>query len=208
MTSKEKQKPVKKISTINKAIEDTAEKINKELFGGTIAPYVLTIQTQGRKKNTAGWAYTWNNWSSKKGAGYQELNICAEYLSDAYVVYEILVHELVHIWNAQNNINDCSSNQYHNLKFKSKSEEVGLEVTKGQRGWAYTKVAKGGVAEKLYKKLKLKKDTFSIARAVIPSKAKAPTKNKKWNCGCTNVRCAVKLVAVCGECGNQFQRVA
>ena len=208
MSPKEKQKPIKKISEINKTIEDVAEKINKELFNGEIAPYVLTIQTQGRKKGTMGWAYTGNNWSAKKGSGYQELNICAEYLMDAFQVYDILVHELVHIWNSQNDIKDCSGNQYHNLKFKSKAEEVGLIVEKGRRGWAYTKVKEGGVADKLYKKLKLKADTFSIARDATSAKRKAPTKMKKWTCGCTNVRCAVDLIAVCQNCFNEFENVA
>ncbi len=208
MSPKEKQKPIKKISEINKTIEDVAEKINKELFNGEIAPYVLTIQTQGRKKGTMGWAYTGNNWSAKKGSGYQELNICAEYLMDAFQVYDTLVHELVHIWNAQNDIKDCSGNGYHNLKFKSKAEEVGLIVEKGRRGWANTRVEEDGVADKLYKKLKLKADTFNISRNADSTKKKAPTKMKKWTCGCTNVRCAVDLIAVCQNCFNEFENVA
>ena len=59
------------------------------------------------------------------------------------------------------------------------------------------------------KKLKLKKDIFSVSRMKMGSgKAKAETKMKKWDCGCTIVRCAVDLVAVCQECDNEFERAS
>ena len=205
--------PIKNLSEVQKTLEVVAEKINKALFKGEITPYIITIQTQGRRKNTVGWASIESYWmkkGSKGKVGYQELNICAEYLSDTEGVYETLVHELVHIWNAQNNIRDFSKSGVHNKKFKSKAEEVGLKVEKlDSKGWAYTSLEKNGVAEKLLKKLKLKKDIFTVSRMKMGSgKAKAEPKMKKWECGCTIVRCAVDLVAVCQECDNEFERAS
>jgi hypothetical protein len=200
--------PIKKISEVQKTLESVADKINAKLFGGTITPYVITIQTKGRK-NAKGWASTGSYWATnnkKKRVGYQEVNICAEFLSDADGVYETLVHELCHIWNAQNDIKDCSKSGVHNKKFKSKAESVGLKVEKlDSKGWAYTSLEKNGVAEKLLKSLKLKKDIFTIARLEFGTIAKAKTKMLKWECGCTIVRCAVNLVAVCQECDNEFE---
>jgi hypothetical protein len=41
----------------------------------------------------------------------------------------------------------------------------------------------------------------------MPTKTAAPkvNKQKKWTCGCTNVRCAVELDATCNKCGNHFK---
>jgi hypothetical protein len=194
------------LSQTKKAIEVLGEKINKTLFNGEVEPWVTTIQPQGRK-SCIGWATIDKRWSSKdkKKIEYRELNICAEYLHQPEVVFECVVHELVHLWNAGKNIKDCSKSGVHNKKFKVKAEEAGLTVEHSDKhGHAHTNIAKKGPAEKLLKSLKNLKKDFPVSRKLITEKAKAKTKNLKWSCDCTNVRCATELVATCGECGEEF----
>jgi hypothetical protein len=195
------------LSQTKKAIEVLGEKINKTLFNNEIEPWVTTIQPQGRR-NCIGWATVDKRWSSKenKKVAFRELNICAEYLHKPEVVYECVVHELVHLWNAGKGIKDCSKSGVHNKKFKVKAEEAGLTVEHSdQHGHAHTAIAKKGPAEKLLKSIKNLKKDFPVSRATVSKKAKSPTKMKKWSCGCTNVRCAVELYATCQECYNEFE---
>ena len=92
-----KNNPNFQLSQTKKAIEVLGEKINKTLFNGEVEPYLTTIQPQGRK-NCIGWATVDKRWSSKdkKKIEYRELNICAEYLHQPEVIFECIIHELVH----------------------------------------------------------------------------------------------------------------
>jgi hypothetical protein len=51
--------------------------------------------------------------------------------------------------------------------------------------------------------------TLEVEELVVPmpTKTAAPkvNKQKKWTCGCINVRCAVELDATCNKCGNHFE---
>ena len=80
-----------------------------------------------------------------------------------------------------------------------------MHVEQGKRGWAYTSIEKGGIAEKALNKIDINRDVFIYQRKEQGSKVKAPTKMKKWSCGCTNVRCAVELDAYCKKCVNYFE---
>lgn len=50
----------------------------------------------------------------------------------------------------------------------------------------------------------IKKEVFSAVRDKQQA-VKKGSRMKKWTCGCTIVRCAVALRAVCEKCGNRFQ---
>ena len=100
---------------------------------------VITIQSKGRR-SAYGWFWdcTWKN-----GADDQlrpEINIAAEYLSrSASNIMETLIHELAHMINAKRGAKDCNAAQYHNKKFKSTAEELGLTCEKmGAYGYAKT----------------------------------------------------------------------
>lgn len=52
------------------------------------------------------------------------------------------VHEMVHMFNWQRGVIDCTSNQYHNQDFVAVATKCGLYVGKhGTRGWAITSLA-------------------------------------------------------------------
>ncbi len=164
---------------------------------------LILIQTTGRKS-----AYGWmapNHWRNGKKKTLHEITITAEYLNRGTAdIGETMLHEMAHWANLVQGIKDCSKGQYHNAKFKAAAEAVGLIVTKHRsRGWATTELGPEG--KRHIRKLKLKKSAFAFARRQFHG-AKAPTRMKKWTCGCTIVRCATELNAVCGTCTEYFER--
>ena len=201
-------KPLQKMSVIQIEIEKELEQFNTILFNGKLENVLITLQTKGRG-NFAGWCWSekWLSYDSytKKESSHTEINISAEYLTEGYeTIMEVLIHEMAHAINSQNGIKDCSKTQYHNKHFKASAELAGLHVKQGKKGWAYTSILKGGIAEKALKDINIDRDVFIYQRKEQGSKVKAPTKMKKWSCGCTNVRCAVELSAECQDCGNEF----
>ena len=199
-----KDKPLQKMSAIQIEIEKALEQFNTILFDGELENILITLQTKGRK-NAAGWHWA-GKWAGSENS-HTEINISAEYLTAGYEsIMEVLIHEMVHAKNKQDEKPDCSKTQYHNKVFKNTAESVGLHVEKYKnRGWARTSIEKGGVAEKALEAIDINRDVFIYQRKEQGSKIKAPTKMKKWSCGCTNVRCAVELLAECQDCGNEFK---
>ena len=179
-----KDKPLQKMSVIQIEIEKALEQFNTILFDGKLENVLITLQTKGRG-NFAGWCWA-EKWVSKENS-HTEINISAECLTAGYApLMEVLIHEMAHAINSQNGIKDCSKTQYHNKHFKSAAELAGLHVEQGKKGWAYTSIAKGGIAEKALKEININRDVFIYQRAE-QAKVKAITKMKKWSCGCTNV---------------------
>lgn len=177
------------------------------LFGAPLDPRpVIVVQSGGRRKNILGWHQqgVWRNGAPDTDA-LSELTIVAEALTrPPEEVVETLVHEMVHHCNAVQKVRDCSSNQYHNKKFKELAERVGLQVADKdeKRGYAFTSLSPE-LRERI-EGLKLDPEAFALARRVFDPTLKKPTKMKKWTCGCTIVRCATGLVASCSKCGNDF----
>ena len=159
---------------------------------------IITIQTKGSRKDVLGWFWD-KKWSyGKKEVG--EINICAEELKRNPI--ETLVHELAHYTNACEKIEDCNNAGYHNKKFKERAEKYGLNVEKdGRHGWAITSVSDS--LKKILKDIKPNETIFKIYRKEH-LRLVAPTKMKKYSCGCTTIRCAVHLEAKCLKCNNNF----
>lgn len=159
---------------------------------------IITIQTRGRLKNTAGW-YWDNKWQYKKQK-ISEINICAETLAGN--VAETLIHEMVHYHNDSLKINDCNAHDYHNKHFKERAENYGLNVNKsGRDGWNETIISKS--LQKFLSQIKINKNIFALYRKK-DRKITTITKMKKYTCGCTIVRCATDLQAKCEICKHKF----
>lgn len=160
---------------------------------------LITIQSKGRQKNTLGW-YWDKKWQyNKKEVG--EINICAEDLNKNPI--ETLVHEMVHYVNACEKVEDCNNAGYHNKLFKEKAESYGLNVEKnGRHGWGLTSLSDN--LKKIIAEIKPNENTFKLYRKAH-LKIVAPTKMKKWTCGCTTIRCAVDLQAQCLKCNKNFE---
>lgn len=122
-------------------------------------------------------------------------------------IFEVLIHESVHVWNLQNGIPDCTGNGYHNQFFREKAQSVGLTVYRsGHIGWAYTELPVSGPARDTLHSLNPDEMAFVYARGILQA-SKKPAKLKKWACNCPiNIRVAVQeFDATCNICGSDFK---
>ncbi len=160
---------------------------------------IITIQSKGRQKTTLGWYWDKKWQHNKKELG--EINICAESLNKTPI--ETLVHEMAHYSNACEDIQDCNAHQYHNKKFKTRAVDYGLNVNKdGRHGWGLTMISPK--LEAILKEIKVDYKVFKLYRKLSMGNV-APTKMKKYCCGCTTVRCATRLEAKCLICNKKYK---
>jgi len=160
---------------------------------------IITIQTKGRQKQALGWHWT-DKWEIGKKS-ISEINICAEDLNKNPI--ETLIHEMAHHANSCDKIEDCNNSGYHNKAFKTKAESYGLNVEKlGRHGWANTSLS--DKLKGILNTLKIDYKVFELYRKEHLT-ITAPTKMKKYSCGCTTIRCATDIQAKCLKCNNNFE---
>ncbi|MBT2724519.1 SprT-like domain-containing protein [Bacillus sp. ISL-46] len=99
---------------IQKAIDElhiAFQKLNEEFFKGELPEPAITIQSGGKRKSM-GWCSTNEVWRDKEGKNKRyELNIGAEYLDIEFMeTMDTMLHEMVHLYNAINGVQDCSRN--------------------------------------------------------------------------------------------------
>ena len=132
------------------------------------------------------------------------INLSTLYLKREPVsIYVTLAHEFAHYYNQIMGISDCSSNQYHNKRFKSAAEMLLLDVERSQRGYAVT--SSTPEFEEMLAEFKPDASAFTLCERVGP-RSKVGSRMKLFSCDCTKVRCAVELTAHCDICGAQFTR--
>jgi hypothetical protein len=143
------------LATDVKALENLFAKLNEKMFDGSLVMPTITIMTKGNHK-AFGWISVGERWIDGDGvAKHKELNMSAEYMSRPFrEIVGTLVHEMVHIANMQDGIQDTSRGYtYHNEKFKSRAESVGLHIEKADGiGWSVTSIPAGSELEKFLKK--------------------------------------------------------
>lgn len=123
-------------------LEKIYRQLNIDKFNGELCEPIITIQSTPR---SYGHVTCSKVWRVKDGASY-ELNIGAGTLDRPIEnVVSTMLHEMVHIYNLMNGIQDCSrGNTYHNKKFKEKAESVGLIIDYDSRiGWSITSPSEG-----------------------------------------------------------------
>jgi len=112
--------------------------LNAEFFESALSRPTITIQSTPRAYGH--FSLRDDTWVSKLG-GTHEINIGAGTLARPIEeVAATLLHEMVHYFNYENGIQDCSrGNTYHNKKFKAAAEAHGLNVTHSDKyGWSHT----------------------------------------------------------------------
>ena len=112
--------------------------LNATFFENALSRPTITIQST--PKAYGHFSLREDTWVSKLG-GTHEINIGAGTLSRPIEeVVATLLHEMVHYYNYERGVQDCSrGNTYHNRKFKIEAEARGLVVEHSERnGWNRT----------------------------------------------------------------------
>lgn len=174
--------------------------LNEMFFENALSKAVITMQYDCKDK-TYGWFTTWEAWQTEKEKAY-EINVTSNHLDrNPEEVVGTLLHEMVHLYNHQKGIQDCSrGNTYHNKKYKEAAEAHGLSVELTEKyGWTKTQLT-----EQSKEILKPQIDSLIKLKRVQPikeSKAKK-TNQKKYvcpECG-TSVRATKTVRILCADC--------
>ncbi len=118
-------------------LEKMFRSLNAKYFGGQLEEPIITIQSTPRAYGHVTVGKSW-----RKGQEHRhELNIGAGTLDRPIEnVTATLLHEMVHLWNLQNGIQDCSrGGAYHNKKFRDAATARDLSIGYDPRiGWSVT----------------------------------------------------------------------
>ena len=117
--------------------------LNDAYFESALSRPTITIQST--PKAYGHFSLREDTWLSKNGATH-EINIGAGTLSRPIEeVTATLLHEMVHYYNYENGVQDCSrGNTYHNRRFNECAESHGLCVEHSDKyGWSHTAPSDG-----------------------------------------------------------------
>lgn len=190
-------------------LENLFSKFNHKFFNNGLEKPVISVSPD-TTRGAYGWCTSWKAWKQGGGQdseGYYEINMCAEYLNRPFEeTCSTLIHEMVHLLNLQNGVQDTSRNgTYHNKKFKQTAEQHGLEIEKDDKyGWCITKLNQ----DALNYINTLDGQAFTLFRSKIPKiKSASSSSSKKYVCpGCGAIIRATKEVNVmCGDCELHFE---
>lgn len=132
---------MKELTTYNRVagyLNKVFDLLNARFFENALSRPTITIQSTPRAYGH--FSLREDTWVSKLG-GTHEINIGAGTLARPIEeVAATLLHEMVHYYNYENGVQDCSrGNTYHNRKFKSAAEAHGLIVSHSEKyGWSHT----------------------------------------------------------------------
>lgn len=185
---------------------------NKRFFKSTLSKPVITLSLKGSK---SGKSHCTDKkvWADTKTNRYFEINISPEYLSQPVeVICEVLLHEMVHLFNRLNSVKDCTSNgQYHNKVFRNSAEQHGLHAEQVSK-YGYKKTSLKPETLEFIKSLDL--SAFNLYRdAAVKFKttaeeSKKPSSTRIYFCPkCKTLIRATKEVRVrCDVCNRLFQK--
>ena len=118
-------------------LEKMFRSLNAKYFGGQLEEPIITIQSTPRAYGHVTVGKSWRKGQEQR----HELNIGAGTLDRPIEnVTATLLHEMVHLWNLQNGIQDCSrGGAYHNKKFRDAATARDLSIGYDPRiGWSVT----------------------------------------------------------------------
>ena len=188
--------------------------LNEEFFENELSRPTITIQSTPRAYGH--FSLREDTWVSKLG-GTHEINIGAGTLSRPIEeVVSTLLHEMVHYYNYERGIQDCSrGNTYHNRKFREEAERRGLNVEHSDKyGWSHTSPSDlllDFVLENDLSDILINRNEFSgfqmgdtgthSGTPITPTAKKSSS--RKYICPCcgTSIRATKKVNIGCLDCG-------
>ena len=193
--------------------------LNHEYFESALSRPTITIQSTPRAYGH--FSLREDTWVSKLG-GSHEINIGAGTLARPIEnVVATLLHEMVHYYNYENGIQDCSrGNTYHNKRFKQEAERRGLTITHSDKyGWSHTEpseelldfVIDNGLTDILLNRNEFTGfqigGTGTHSGGITPTGATPRTSStRKYICPCCkmSVRATKTVRIACMDCGEQM----
>lgn len=124
------------ISEIVKKTEEMFELFNEHFYNNELTRPAITVSPDGGRR-AYGWCSIHEIWKADNEL-YREINLCAEYHDrPIFELAATLLHEMVHLYNLEHDIQDVSNNAYYyNMKFKATAESRGLHIEKHAKyGW-------------------------------------------------------------------------
>lgn len=118
-------------------LEKIFRAINTDSFNGEIEEPIITLKNTATAYGHVTVSKTW----SKKEDRVHELNISTAYLKRPIEeLVATIIHEMVHLYNMQMGIQDCSrGGAYHNKKFKIEAEKHMISIENHEKyGWTIT----------------------------------------------------------------------
>ena len=214
MTKKSEMKEVAMENTI-KELHVAYRKLNEVFFKNALPTPAIVIQSQGNR-SAYGWVSVEKIWTDLSGEIAQyELGIASEHLNNregGYLdVIQTLLHEMCHIANLEEGIQDCSrGNTYHNKKFKSRAENSGMmyPFDKPDSKIGFSQVVLTDATRSIVQNIGIDESAFLIGRMDFSgAKAKKKSSSIKWECDCgTIVRSTKEVNIFCGDCGSHFEK--
>lgn len=202
-------------------LEKIFRALNSRYFENTLQEPIITIQSTPRAYGHVTVAKAWRRGEENR----HELNIGAGTLDRPIEnVVATMLHEMVHLWNLQNGIKDCSrGGAYHNSKFRWAAEARDLKISYDPRiGWSITEPTEAlcdFIIEQGWQDICMNRIEFSYTpRGTGSGDANGPaatgtaggnTHHRKYQCPCckASVR-ATKIVHIkCADCDEMMQEV-
>lgn len=202
-------------------LEKLFRTLNTRYFGDTIEEPIITIQSTPR---AYGHVTVSKAWHKANGDERHELNIAAGTLDRPIEeIVSTLLHEMVHLMNLQNGVQDCSrGGTYHNRKFKAAAEACDLHIDYDERiGWSVTSPTEAlidFIIEEGWEDICMSREDGCISRTPgrgspdrTPTTPTTPKKSstRKYICpGCKmSVRATREVNIICVDCGLKMIRI-
>ena len=194
--------------------------LNAEFFEGTLSRPTITIQSTPRAYGH--FSLRDDTWTSATGDSH-EINIGAGTLARPIEeVAATLLHEMVHYFNYENGVQDCSrGTTYHNKRIKAAAEAHGLTVTHSDKyGWSHT--APGDalldfILENSLTDILINRNEYSGFQITGTGRhngtpttpPRRPSSTRKYICPCcgNSVRATKMVNIACLDCDTQMELV-
>lgn len=118
-------------------LEKIFRALNADSFAGKLEEPIISIMSTPGAYGHITVGKVWK----RKGEDRHELNIAADWLQRPIEnVVATMIHEMVHLYNIQEGIQDCSrGGSYHNKRFKEEAEKHMIRIDKDEKyGWTIT----------------------------------------------------------------------
>lgn len=195
-------------------LEKMFRSLNDHYFNGEVEEPIITIQSTPKAYGHVTVSKTWHK---NNGEWRHELNVDAGTLDRPIEeVTATLLHEMVHLFHLQNDIQDCSrGGTYHNKKFKLTAEMCDLQIDFDPRiGWSITSptealinfiIAQGWqdiCMGRMDGYITGKPGRGTSSGTNEPTKTKKPSSTRKYICPkCQmSVRATREVNLLCGDC--------